>query len=170
MSKIESTVLRDEQGRAVGVEFVGGGETVRLMAADLTPAMHMEAAMHGLRQKIGDAGAMSRNQETGASATIADRMRAMREVRDTVADGAWTRRAEGTGSVGLLVEALIRAGADADAAKAAVAGWTEKEQAAMRDRDPIIAPIVAQIRAERARRAAGATDTTNLLSGLLPKA
>ena len=54
------------------------------------------AALHGLKQKLVDAAAISRNSDTGASATIADKHDAVREVFDRlVGGGTWNKTREG---------------------------------------------------------------------------
>jgi hypothetical protein len=72
------------------------------------------AILHGLKQKIVDAAAISRNQETGRSATVKDKFDAMQEVFLRLTDPvepSWNKieRQEGSGgSGGLLFRALVR--------------------------------------------------------------
>lgn len=72
------------------------------------------AVLHGLKQKIADAAAISRNPDTGRSATIQDKFDAMNEVFLRITDPmepSWNKidRQEGSGgSGGLLIRALVR--------------------------------------------------------------
>lgn len=75
---------------AITAEIVGttltfrgdNGQAISIDAMSLTPEIREAAMMHGLKQKIGDAGAISRNPDTGRSATTADKLAAMEEVRE----------------------------------------------------------------------------------------
>lgn len=131
--------------------------------------------MHGLKQKLGDAAALGQFHKTGdrkgLKVTEADKWAAISELwafmRD---DNEWARRAaagEGSSDGGLLLEAVMRAtGADRDAAKAYIDGLDATTQAALRDRDPTLAPIVRAIREERAARRPS-VDTGTALAGLM---
>ena len=138
--------------------FIGdNGDEVSIDAAMLSPEVREAAMMHGLKQKIGDAAAISRNPETGRSATTEDKLQAMMEVRDRLAAGAWNKPREagdGTGAGGLLFKALCRVKADKTPAevKAYLDGRTKEEQAALR-KVPVIAAAIDAIRAESAKAA-----------------
>ena len=131
------------------------GQELRIDAGKLTNDIRHEAIMHGLKQKIGDAAAIGRNPETGRSATLSDKYAAMRAVAERLRSGAWNaERGEGGAPAGgLLFAALVRmyAGKKSDdAIRAFLAGKDDKQKAALR-KNPRVAEIIEEIKAERAR-------------------
>ena len=54
------------------------GETLRINVRDLTDDIQLQATLHGLKQKLVDAAAISRNPENGRSATVEDKYNAVR--------------------------------------------------------------------------------------------
>ena len=166
-----ATIDKTLDVRTRTVTFVVDGVGTLVMDADrLTADLFTYAALHGLAQKIGDAAALERDKETGRSATPQQKYDAMQAVIEHLtAGGEWNRKAEGDGSggLGLLVSALMRVtGQGREALEAAVAGWTPKQQAAMRA-DPAVAPVIAAIKSERAAKVTGGIDTKALMSGLM---
>lgn len=136
------------------IEVAGVG-TLTLDPKALPPANRAYAEWHGLKQKIVDTAALERNKDTGASATPQEKFDAMRDqVEHLLAGGDWNRRPTGgSGNAGLLVEALVRvSGQSVDEVRAFVATMDDKTQSAMRG-DTAIAPVIAEIKAERARKA-----------------
>ena len=111
-------------------------------------------ALHGLKQKIGDAAAIPRNTDTGKSATETDKLAAMRAVYEMLCDGEWSRRAEvgEGGSDGLLLSALCRTftNKSREEHKAVLATKSKSEQSALLGWEKI-QPALAEIRAERAK-------------------
>lgn len=171
---IETRILRDDAGVATGVEFdVLGHYPFTVRAADLTDELRAEALCHGIKQKIGDAAAIAKNRETGRSATPADKHAAMAEVVERLHEGEWNKRGQGdgTGPRGLLAQALDRLYAGKltpEQVDAYLATQDDKAQARAR-KDARIAPIIEQIKAERAakRPAAKPTETVdNMLEQL----
>lgn len=144
--------------------FSDGGEPIIMSLAVLSNDMLTYAALHGLKQRIGDAAAIPRNTDTGRSATVAEKRAAMEKVRDTILQGEWSARREGGGNEGgLLLRALGRlypAKSREDLA-AWVANKSKAEQAAMRA-NPRVAAIIAELRAESAK----GIDTDGLLGEL----
>lgn len=141
-----------------------------LDANRLSPEIQHAAMMHGLKQKLVDAAAISRNPDTGRSATSADKESAVREVYERLQAGQWNKTREGGAGAtgGLLVAALIRIyeGRKTDAEiRAYVEGLSEKEQAAIRA-TARVAPVIAAIKAERDAKKADKIDGDALLSGL----
>ena len=138
--------------------FTGdNGRVLTLDAETLAREVWDAAVMHGLKQKIGDAAAISRNPETGRSATTDDKFDAMAEVLNRLMAGAWNKPREsgdGAGAGGLLFKALCRVKADKTPAevKAYLDGRTKEEQAALR-KVPVIAAAIDAIRAEAAKAA-----------------
>lgn len=86
------------------------GKTLEINVHALTQDIINHATMHGLKQKLVDAAALSRNPDTGRSATIDDKYNAVREVYDRLMLGQWNKvREAGSGtSGGLLYRALCQ--------------------------------------------------------------
>lgn len=140
------------------------GQTLVIDPLSYSNEIREAAMIHGFKQKVCDAAALSRDEGTGKPATPADKLAAMREVEVQLAQGDWNRRAtgDGTAGMGLLVAALVRlSGKPRVEVEATVEGWTKEEQAAMRATSAV-APIIAAIKAER-----GAKGTPVDVSGLL---
>lgn len=145
------------------------GESLTIKPADLSPTIVAQAVMHGLKQKLVDAAAISRNPETGRAASVADKFDAVKEVYDRLLAGEWNKRREGGagGSAGgLLFRALCRMYAGKktpDDIKAFLDAKTDAEKAALR-KNSKVAAIIEEIRAESAKP--GETDTDELLADL----
>ncbi len=174
---------------AVSVTFMYANETecgvdetpdfMRLVFADGTTRdierahidrMLVAFAWHGAKQKFIDAGAISRNPETGRSATVADKKAAIIEVieRTTGADPRWNKVREGGGGSGtLLLEALVRmyAGKKDRATLVEYLAGLSAEQKRALERNGRVAPILEAIRTER-RLAQGEDGSDELLAGL----
>lgn len=101
---IEATVTNES------VTFTAtSGDAITIWVHDLNDSIRRQAMLHGLKQKVGDAAAISRNPDTGRSATDFDKLAAMQEVLSRLLSGQWNKvRGEGTGtgSGGLLFRAL----------------------------------------------------------------
>ena len=147
------------------------GETLRLHPETLTPEIQRAAMMHGLKQKLVDAAAISRDTATGRAATIATKYEAVKEVfvRITGIGGeapSWNKpRAGGAGGAGgLLARAIARyKGVEVAAAKAYLDRLTDAQKQALRV-DHRIAAIINELRLESAKPAG--IDTDALLGGL----
>ena len=164
---IEATIADDG---ALVLEF-RHGETLRLHPESLAPEIQRAAMVHGLKQKLVDAAAISRDTATGRAATIVTKYDAVKEIFDrlTGASGeppSWNRpRAGGTGGQGgLLARAIARyKGVEVAAAKAYLDRLTDAQKQALRV-DPRIATIINELRMESAKPAG--IDTDALLGGL----
>lgn len=164
---IDTTMVQDENGQIVGIQLVFGGRadlSIQVNHTKLNPSILHQAMLHGLKQKLVDAAAISRNTATGASATIQDKYDAVREVAERLMAGEWNKRREagaGSGPGGLLKAALIRLYAgrmNEEQLDAWLTAKTDKEKAALR-KNPKVAEIIDTIRAERAKDTpAGAAD------------
>jgi hypothetical protein len=102
---IESTI----NGETLRLVFGGNeNEAITITRSMLTNDIIIQATMHGLKQKLVDAAAISRNPDTGRSATIADKFNAVMEVYDRLCAGQWNKVRDGAGAVsgGLLFRAL----------------------------------------------------------------
>lgn len=135
------------------------GQTLEMDAGDLTPDIREAALMHGLKQKLVDAAAISRNPGTGKSATPADKFEVVRVVFDRLAAGMWNAPREGGGNAGgILLRALVRhTGKPEDVLREWLAGQSDEAKAALR-LNPRIAAHIAAIQAERAGAADIDTD------------
>ena len=147
------------------------GEIIRANITEMAEGIQAACMMHGLKQKLVDAAAISRNPDTGRSATTADKMAAIREVYERLLAGEWNKRREGSGGAagGLLFSALCRlyAGSKTDAeVRAFIEAMDDKQQAAMRAHAKV-APIIEAIKAERAakRPEVASVDVDAMLAG-----
>lgn len=143
------------------------GKTLVLHVSQLSADVGAYALMHGLKQKLVDAAALSRNPDTGRSATIDDKYNAVREVYDRLLAGHWNKPRDGASAPkgGLLFAALVRMqpGKNPDDIRAWLETKTDAEKAALR-KNPKVAAIIADIQAERAK--SGDVDTDALLDEL----
>lgn len=143
------------------------GETLTMRGDALTSDVQQYAMMHGLKQKLVDAAAISRNPETGRPATVEDKYQAVKTVYDRLLAGAWNATREGGGATGgLLLQALVRMYAGRktpDELRAFLADKTDAEKTALR-KNPRVAQIIEEIRAETGK--AASIDTDGLLGEL----
>lgn len=124
------------------------GQTITLKDSDLSPAIIAQATLHGLKQKLVDAAAISRNPDTGRSATIDDKYAAVREVYDRLLSGQWNKNRE-SGAVkgGLLFRALCMFYPDKtpEAIRTFLEAKTAEQKTALR-KVPKIAAIIATLK------------------------
>lgn len=147
------------------------GETLRLHPETLSPEIQRAALLHGLKQKLVDAAAISRDTATGRAATIVTKFDAVREVFDRITGAggespSWNKpRAGGAGGQGgLLARAIARyKNVEVSAAKSYLDRLTDAQKQALRV-DPRIATIINELRMESAKPAG--IDTDALLGGL----
>ena len=144
------------------------GEVLRLRPDSLAPEIQRAAMIHGVKQKLLDAAAISRDTTTGRAATIATKYEAVREIFDRITgeNPSWNKpRAGGAGGQGgLLARAIARyKNVPVEAAKAYLDRLTDAQKQALRV-DPRIATIINELRAESAKPAG--IDTDALLGGL----
>jgi hypothetical protein len=170
--------MNTEQKRtpAIAAEIVDGslqlvfanGQRLEINPQEqLTDELYQYAAMHGLKQKLVDAAAISRNPETGRAASIEDKYNAVKAVFDRLLAGQWNAPREGAGAGGgLLFKALCRmyAGKKTDEAiREFLEAKTDAEKTALR-KNPKVAAIIEEIRAESGK--AANIDTDELLGEL----
>ena len=135
--------------------FINGKEIV-IDANQLSMEIHNMALLHGLKQKLVDAAAISRNLENGASATVDDKYNAVKRVADrlTALDGKWNEgRAAGSepsptaGVNNILLRALMKmTGRDMEYVKAYLGNKTKEQRAALR-KNPRVVQIMAELSA-----------------------
>ena len=166
---ISATIVTNENdGRpcALHLKFANGQE-LAITASQLTNNVMEYAIFHGLKQKLVDAAAISRNPETGRAATVEDKYQAVKTVYDRLLSGQWNATREGGGNAGgLLAQALCRMYAGrktAEDIKAFLADKSDAEKTALR-KNPRVAAIIEEIRAEQGK--AANIDTDELLGEL----
>ena len=135
------------------IEFAHG-KRIELNPFDLTEQVREQAVFHGLKQKLVDAAAISRNPETGRSASIEDKYQAVWTVYDRITRlGEWNavRGEGGTGTGGLLFAALCRmyAGRKTEEELREWLSTKDKKAQAELRKNPKVAAIIEQIKAER---------------------
>ena len=162
---IEATISTDKDMLTLAF---GNGQYLTLHVSQLGVDVAAQALMHGLKQKLVDAAAISRNTETGRAASIDDKFAAVKEVYERLLSGAWNKVREGGAgaSGGLLFRALVRMYAgkkDADAIREYLDGKTDAEKAALR-KNSKVAAMIEQIRAESAKD--NGLDSDELLADL----
>lgn len=167
---IDATIAND----TLTLEFADG-RVIRVCASELPQSIVAHATMHGLKQKLVDAAALSRNTETGRAASLDDKFTAVREVYNRLFAGEWNKtRGDGTGATaagGLLYRALVRmyegAKTPEDVAKF-LDGKTDAEKAKLRANAKVAATIL-ELKIEDARKktdAPDAADDDGLFDGL----
>jgi len=142
------------------------GKWIQIDAGNLTPEVLAQAIMHGLKQKLVDAAAITRDPETGRSATIETKFDAVEAVAKRLQAGEWNKRREGAVTGGLLLRALVRMYAGrktTDQIKSWLETKSDKEKAALRKTSDI-AKHIEEIRAEDA--AGNGDDLPDLLAEL----
>jgi hypothetical protein len=163
----KSDISSDIFGSVLTLTF-SNGESLELDVATLSPQIQVDAALHGVKQKLVDAAAIARDTSTGRSATIADKYAAVREVFDRITgpNPTWNkvRTAGESGGNSLLLRALMqRSGKSRTEIEAFLEPRTKEEKAAMSAREDIAA-IIATLRKATIDPA---IDTDDLLSGLI---
>lgn len=128
------------------------GEQLEFSTNRLTSDMQVRAMAHGIKQKLVDAAAISRNPETGRSATVEDKLAAVVKVYDRLLAGMWNEPREGGGSGSLLYKALCRVYADKspESLRDWLAAKSDEQKAALR-KNPKIAEAILAIQAESAK-------------------
>ena len=127
------------------------GRNIVVQVGDLQPHILTQAIMHGLKQKLVDGAAISRNPDTGKPASLDDKYDAVAEIADRLIAGEWNKRREGGETGGLLLRALLRmydGRKTRDDVVAFLDGKTDAEKVALRN-NPKVAAIIAEIKAER---------------------
>jgi hypothetical protein len=148
------------------------GRIINVMVSDLPQEIRAMALMHGLKQKLVDAAAISRNPDTGRSATVEDKFAAVRAVADQLFAGHWNAVRNGTGGStsagGLLFRALCRmyeGKKTPEQIREFLAGKSKAEQAALRG-NKHVAAIIDDIKAEDDKNGTPDTGSDDLLAEL----
>ena len=156
----------DNRPCALHLKFANGQE-LAITASQLSNHVMEYAIFHGLKQKLVDAAAISRNPETGRAASVEDKYQAVKTVFDRLLAGQWNATREGGGNAGgLLLQALCRmyqGRKTPDQLREFLADKTDAEKTALR-KNPRVAQIIEDIRAEQGK--AANIDTDGLLGEL----
>lgn len=144
---------------------LAGESPVIVNVSHLTEQVQRYATLHGLKQKLVDAAAISRNPEDGSSATPEDKARAVNDVLSRLLAGEWNKRREGTATGGLLLRALaiLYPARTREQLVEFLTGKSDAEKAALR-RNPKVSAIIEEIRL--ADGEAADVDTDEMLAGL----
>jgi hypothetical protein len=146
------------------------GRDIVVNANDLRPEIRDMALMAGLKAKLIDAAAMSRNPENGASASVEDKYNAVKRVADRLLspEGQWNegRSASGeatTGANNILLRAIMRmTGKDETYCRDFLSAKTKEQRAALR-KNPRVLAIIAEL---QAATVVGGINTDSLLAEL----
>lgn len=166
--KRKAAITAEINGTVLTLDFANG-RTIMVDASQLDSTIREAAIMHGLKQKLVDAAAISRAPDTGRSATIDDKYRAVLETADRIRgdNPTWNKvRGDGTVTSGdnLLIRALLRiTGKTREALEAYLAGKSKEEKAALR-KNAKVAAVILEIQAEEAAKR---VDTDSMLDDLL---
>jgi len=145
------------------------GRDIAIDLNSLSESIKQQAMLHGLKQKLVDAAALSRNPETGRSATLDDKFAAVKEVADriTSADGTWNKErksgdaAENGGN--LLLRAIQHmTGKDRTYAESFLNSKTKEQRAALK-KNPRVLSAMAEL---QAATVVGGVNTDELLGEL----
>lgn len=162
---IDATIVRNDEGQPCELRLVfANGELLSMGHGTFSAEMQMECLYHGLKQKLVDAAAISRNTDTGQSATVADKFEAVKEVYDRLLAGEWNkRRGDGEGSGSLLLRALLvlKPEKTREQLETYLSGLTKAQQAALRA-NPKVAAVIETL---RTKPAAG-VDTDAMLDAI----
>lgn len=105
--KANSVIETVVNGDKLTLKFSNGAE-IFVDPAALSESIKEAAMIHGFKQKLCDAAAMSRDPETGKPATVEQKFAAVKEVYDRLFSGEWNATREGGQSGGLLYRAMCK--------------------------------------------------------------
>lgn len=149
-NKTTPAIAANIQGERLILTFSNGDE-LTLDATQLSAEMRAAAMMHGLKQKLVDAAAISRDPSNGRAASIELKHASVKEVLERLLAGEWNKRREGGGnSGGLLFRALCvmyDGRKTVEDIKAYLEKLSDKEKAALR-KNPKVAQVIDQLRTD----------------------
>ena len=112
MNDIQKSAIAAKVENATLILDFAHGAQLTINSTMLSDSIRQSAMLHGLKQKLVDAAAISRNTETGRPATIDDKYQAVKTVFDRITspDGTWNAVREGGAGAtgGLLLRALCK--------------------------------------------------------------
>ena len=154
-------VVMDEENNQIvfnvkGAAPDGGGKSITLDINKMHPVAVAYAALHGMKQRIADMAALSRNTETGLAATAADKFNALARGVEHYMSGTpeWNLRQSAgertSGELGLLARAIAQIkGKEVLEVRDWLKTKTEAERKALAIA-PAIKPLMDEFRAESA--------------------
>lgn len=149
--KSNSVIETSTNGDVLTLKFSNGSELL-VDPVNLSESIKESAMLHGLKQKLCDAAAMSRNPETGKPATVEEKYAAVREVYDRLFSGEWNAKREGNGATGgMLYRALLQLYPSKTPAD--IRTWLDaksKDERAALAKSPKIAAIIDTLRTPKA--------------------
>jgi hypothetical protein len=175
----KSTIMADVfiPKMTLTLTFINGKEIV-IDANALSEEIRNQALLHGLKQKLVDAAAISRNLDTGASASVDDKYNAVRKIADrlTAVGAKWNegRAANGeapatAGVNNLLLRALMQmTGRDVDYTKQFLEGKSKEQRASLR-KNPRVMAIMAELSAATVVNGVNTDDLLEELGMELPE-
>lgn len=148
----------------------GNGKEIVVDANELRPEIRNMAMMAGLKAKLIDAAAISRNPENGASASVDAKYNAVKKVADRLmsTEGQWNEgRTAGSGESASASNILLRAimrmtGRDEQFCRQFLDDKSKEERAALR-KNPRVLQIMAEL---QAATVVGGINTDALLAEL----
>lgn len=128
------------------------GKRLMLECSQLTSEIQSTAKVHGLKQKLVDAAAISRDPKTGKSATVDDKYQAVKAVYDRLLEGRWNEEREGGGATSYLLQALIqlKPTKTADELREWLGTKSDAEKKAL-ELNPAVASIISTLKAAKAK-------------------
>lgn len=133
---------------------------VRFHRVEMNHDLVAKFVAHGVEQKVGD--------EVAGLEDVEDMILAVDEIIERLSGGEWTAKRESSGLAGtsVLARALIQStGKTAAVIKEFLKGKSNAEKLALRS-NPKIAPIVAELEANKKKKAKAEVDTEALLGEL----
>lgn len=125
------------------------GDSLQIDTATLNEDILSQAIAHGLKQKLVDAAAISRDPTNGRAASIELKHNSVKEVLERLLAGEWNKRREGGGNAGgLLFRALCvmyDGRKTVEDIKAYLEKLSDKEKAALR-KNPKVATVIDSLR------------------------
>lgn len=150
---LDESVKVDMCHTILTLEFANGN-TLEMDTRKLAPSVISHALAHGLKQKLVDAAAISRDPANGRAADINVKYHAVNEVFQRLMTGDWNKRREGGGNTGgLLFRALCEmyeGRKTPEQIKQFLTDKSDKDKAALR-KNPKVAEIIERLRAEAAK-------------------
>jgi hypothetical protein len=142
------------------------GAILTVSTDNLAPEIIAQATMHGLKQKLVDAAALSRDRNTGRAASIDAKYDAVIAVYDRLLAGQWNKPRDGASNGTLLAQALVRlTGRTLEAVREQLAKLTDEQKAAL-EKTPNVALAVLDIKRDRIE-SGGGEEGDNLLAGFM---
>jgi len=161
VKKVPAIVATINDAQTILTLSFSNGKTINVDSSALTADMLQYATMHGLKQKLVDAAAISCNQETGRPATIDDKYEAVKAIFDRLSIGLWNKPRESGAAVagGLLFKALCRMydTKTPEIIREFLAKKSNAEKTALR-KNPRVAAIIEEIKAENTKDDDGSSD------------